>query len=310
VGRVTGSRSALTSVAALLYRPVTLEGENLELILRAKDRAFSLAANREVREKARLGRNMLTFSSRAVEPPRAIVFFLFSTCAIVVVAASPTSSSESSSFVRFLTLPRPNFPFFLKPPNPPALSEDAGGEETSAHDSMEREDIARRAAGNETYPGVCASVLVASGVLSSSPMTRTAPCAVYSGSLGDMEKNELVFVWDDTSFARRTHSTCVKRKMASNSGVRLLTLRSRARSTFMGSLSQSSHSQLAASGRLHEADVSRCVAHRFTTSAKAWMANGGEASGPGPLIEQMKAKVSMRYHINWAEPVLLSLTAP
>ena len=58
-GRVTGSRSALTSVAALLYRPVTLEGENLELILRAKDRAFSLAADREVREKARLGRNML-----------------------------------------------------------------------------------------------------------------------------------------------------------------------------------------------------------------------------------------------------------
>jgi hypothetical protein len=39
------------------------------------------------------------------------------------------------------------------------------------------------------------------------------------------------------------------------------------------------------------------------------MANGGEASGPGPLIEQMKAKVSMRYHINWAEPVLLSLAA-
>ena len=29
VGRVTGSRSALTSVAALLYRPVTLEGENV-----------------------------------------------------------------------------------------------------------------------------------------------------------------------------------------------------------------------------------------------------------------------------------------
>ena len=98
--------------------------------------------------------------------------------------------------------------------------------------------------------------------------------------------------------------------MASNSGARLLTLLSRTRSTFMGSLSQSSHSQLAASGRLHEADVSRCVAHRFTTSAKAWMANGGEASGPGPLIEQMKAKVSMRYHINWAEPVLLSLAAP
>lgn len=201
VGRVTGSRSVLTSVAALLYRPVTLEGENLELILRAKDRVFSLAANREVREKARLGRNMLTFSSRAVEPPRAIVFFLFSTCAIVVVAASPASSSESSSFVRFLTLPRPNFPFFLNPPNPPALSEDAGGEETSVHDSMEGEDIARRAAGNKTYPGAFSSVLVSSGVFSSSPMTRTAPCAVYSGRQGE---KRVGVCWVDTSFVRRT----------------------------------------------------------------------------------------------------------
>lgn len=88
-------------------------------------------------------RNMPTFSSRAVEPPRAMVFFFFSTWAIPPDAPA-ASSSEESSFVRFLTLPRPNFPFFL---NPPALNEDAEGKGTSAHDSMGCEDIGRQAAG-------------------------------------------------------------------------------------------------------------------------------------------------------------------
>lgn len=39
VERVTGRRRALTSVAALLHRPITFEGENLELILRTEGKS-------------------------------------------------------------------------------------------------------------------------------------------------------------------------------------------------------------------------------------------------------------------------------
>ena len=232
---------------------------------------------------------MPTFSSRAVEPPRAMVFFFFSTWAISPDAPA-ASSSEESSFVRFLTLPRPNFPFFLNPPNPPALNEDAEGKGTSAHDTMGREDIGRQAAGMRRTEERSPPSRSLPGISRRLPWGKDG---TLRGYFWRTVKNENVF--ERPRHCTTTHTDVrVKTKMASNSGARLLTLLGRARHTVTGSLSQGTHSQLTASGRRLEWDVSRCVAHRFTTGANAWMANGGEASGPGQLIEHMKAKVRMR----------------
>ena len=233
---------------------------------------------------------MPTFSSRAVEPPRAMVFFFFSTWAIPPDAPAASSSEESSS-VRFLTLPRPNFPFFLNPPNPPALNEDAEGKGTSAHDTMGREDIGRQAAGMRRTEERSPPSRSLPGISRRLPWGKDG---TLRGYFWRTVKKLRMFLSDHVIVRRRTLDVRVKTKMASNSGARLLTILGRARHTVTGSLSQGTHSQLTASGRRLEWDVSRCVAHRFTTGANAWMANGGEASGPGQLIEHMKAKVRMR----------------